>query len=126
MEHPAGLDNVSLSGRTGSFNETCGAIQQKLKLDPHSEMVVYVLLGCDDASEGVVKLAKKYSQPAICEEALQDVIDFWDKHLESNSSFDSIRPNQYPSKWMVVISITLLSNVGKDCLLPSGWGLWIP
>ena len=37
MEHPAGLDHVSLSGRTGSFNETCGAIQQKLTLDPHSE-----------------------------------------------------------------------------------------
>jgi len=40
MERPAGLDHVSLSGRTGSFNETCGAIQQKLTLHPHSEQVV--------------------------------------------------------------------------------------
>jgi cyclic beta-1,2-glucan synthetase len=58
MEQPAALDYVSLSGRTGSFNETCGAIQQKLTLKPNSEQVVYVLLGCDDSSGAILELAK--------------------------------------------------------------------
>ena len=107
MEHPAGLDNVSLSGRTGSFNETCGAIQQKLTLDPHSEQVVYVLLGCDDSNEGVVELAKKYSQPAICEEALQDVIHFWDKHLNQiQVSTPSVQTNILLNGWLLYQSLS--------------------
>jgi cyclic beta-1,2-glucan synthetase len=82
MERPAALDRVGLSGRTGANYEPCGAVQSKLTLMPGSEQIVYVLLGCDDSNEAVINLVNKYSQPAVCEQAMQEVTRFWEKHLD--------------------------------------------
>lgn len=81
MEYPAAMGRVGLSCRTGTHYESCGAIQTKLTLKPSEEQVVYILLGCDDSKESVLQLAKKYSQPSACEQAMDEVSAFWDHHL---------------------------------------------
>ncbi|SMQ61055.1 Cellobiose phosphorylase [Bacillus sp. OV166] len=81
MEHPAAMGRVGLSCRTGTHYESCGAIQTKLTLKPGEEQVVYILLGCDDSKERVLQLARKYSQSSACEQAMDEVIAFWDHHL---------------------------------------------
>ncbi len=81
LEHPEALDRVSLSCRTGTFYEPCGAIQTKITLKPGEEQVVYILLGCDDSKENVLQLAKKYSNASECEKAMDAVTAFWDHHL---------------------------------------------
>jgi cyclic beta-1,2-glucan synthetase len=81
MEHPAAMDREELSGRTGTFNETCGAIQGKFTLMPNSEKVIYILLGCNESDEAVLNLIKKYNDASNCEIALKDVLEFWDLHL---------------------------------------------
>ncbi|MFB5196926.1 GH36-type glycosyl hydrolase domain-containing protein [Neobacillus sp. KR4-4] len=81
MEHPAGMDRVGLSCRTGNHYESCGAIQAKLTLDPGKEQVIYILLGCDDSKESVLQLTEKYSQPSACDQAMEEITSFWDHHL---------------------------------------------
>ena len=81
MEHPAGMDRVGLSCRTGTHYESCGAIQTKLTLNPEEEQVVYILLGCDDSKESVLQLTEKYSQPSACDQAMEEITAFWDHHL---------------------------------------------
>lgn len=82
LEHPEALDRNQLSCRTGTFYETCGAIQNKVILEPESEQIVYILLGCDDSDEAVSQLAQKYSQPSVCEEEMDKIHDFWKEHLD--------------------------------------------
>jgi cyclic beta-1,2-glucan synthetase len=81
LEHPAALERVGLSCRTGTNYESCGAIQVKLTLKPGEEQDVYILLGCDDSKESVLQLAEKYSQPSVCEKAMEEVTAFWDHQL---------------------------------------------
>ena len=82
LEHPAALERIALSGSTGSFYEPCGAVQKKILLLPEEEQTVYILLGCDDSTDAVLRLVEKYKQPARCEQALQEVHDFWQQHLD--------------------------------------------
>ncbi|WML44711.1 GH36-type glycosyl hydrolase domain-containing protein [Neobacillus sp. PS3-40] len=82
LEHPAAMNRERLSGHVGANYETCGAIQRKFILMPKSEQVVYILLGCDGSNEAVINLAQKYSEPSTCEQALKDIFDFWDLHLD--------------------------------------------
>ncbi|MGM0875246.1 MAG: GH36-type glycosyl hydrolase domain-containing protein [Bacillota bacterium] len=81
MEHPAAMGRVGLSCQTGTHYESCGAIQAKFTLKPGEEQDVYILLGCDDSKESVLQLAKKYSQPSSCKQAMDEVTAFWDHHL---------------------------------------------
>ncbi|WP_338471254.1 glucoamylase family protein [Niallia sp. XMNu-256] len=106
LEHPEAFDYLSLTCRTGVFHESCGAIQQKLVIEPQSEQVVYVLLGCDDDNETVVELANKYSQPVACEEALQEVITFWEDHLNQiQVSTPSVKTNILLNGWLLYQSL---------------------
>lgn len=81
LGQPAALDRMSLSCRTGTFYEPCGAVQMKLTLRPEEEQIVYILLGCEASKESIVPLVEKYKQPQTCEAALQEVHDFWERHL---------------------------------------------
>lgn len=82
LEHPAALNRTGLSGRTGTFYEPCGAIQTKLTLKPEEEQEVYIFLGCEESAEAVLSLVEKYKQPERCEQALKEVHDFWNSHLD--------------------------------------------
>lgn len=106
MEHPAAMNRVRLSNRTGTFSETCGAIQSKFTLMPESEQVVYILLGCEESNDTVLDLVKKYSQPAVCEEALKEVGDFWDHHLDQiHVSTPSQETNVLLNGWLLYQSL---------------------
>ncbi len=82
LEHPASLERVRLSNRTGTYHETCGAVQSKLTLAPNSEQTVYILLGCEDSNEAVLNLVRKYRVASACEQAMVEVSDFWQHHLD--------------------------------------------
>lgn len=106
MENPAALERVGLSGRVGSNYESCGAIQKKITIEPGEEQVVYVLLGCDESNEAVSSLAKKYREPATCENALKEVISFWNLHLDQiNVSTPSPEMDILLNSWLLYQSL---------------------
>ena len=76
-EFPAAMARKCLSGRTGAFHETCGAVQAKLVLEPGAERTVYILLGCEHSPEAAAQLAQKYSISDVCEQACEDVKELW-------------------------------------------------
>ena len=106
MEHPAAMDRVGLSGRTGTNYNSCGAIQSKHTLKPEEEKVVYILLGCESSNEAVVNLVKQYSQSSVCEQALQKVDEFWSHHLDQvQVSTPSQETNILLNGWLLYQSL---------------------
>ncbi|VBB05230.1 glycosyl hydrolase 94 [Lucifera butyrica] len=78
---PAALTRERLSGQTGPLFDACGAVQAKLKLEPGAEWTLYILLGAEHSRDAALKLAKKYSQPRACDQALERVRQFWEDTL---------------------------------------------
>ncbi|OCT14008.1 glycosyl transferase family 36 [Paenibacillus pectinilyticus] len=83
LDHPAVMDRLHLSGATGPTYEGCGAIQTKFVIEPNSEQIVYIILGCEDSRESVVQLTQKYRQSLVCDQAFEDVIKFWDDAMST-------------------------------------------
>lgn len=81
LEDPAAMSRLRLSGAIGPSYDACGAVQNKFELEPGEELIVYILLGCEDSRESAAKLVQKYREPLACEEAFQDVQTFWDDVL---------------------------------------------
>ncbi|KJS03850.1 MAG: glycosyl transferase family 36 [Peptococcaceae bacterium BRH_c4a] len=84
-ENPAAMGRESLSGKTGALYNSCGAVQTKLTLEPGAEQTVYILLGCGHSRDAAVKLAQKYCQGHVCEQAFKQVQEFWDGVLDQVS-----------------------------------------
>lgn len=84
-EQPAAMSRHSLSGRTGTHYDTCGAIQAKLTIEPGSEHVVYIVLGCEETTHSVEQLVHKYRQDGQCDHAFDQVRRFWGDVLEQIS-----------------------------------------
>ncbi|MGI6513148.1 MAG: GH36-type glycosyl hydrolase domain-containing protein [Syntrophomonadales bacterium] len=76
-ESPAAMSRESLSGRTGTFHEPCGAVQVRLVLKPDSERTVYILMGCGESQEAATQMAQKYSSSQVCDRAFEDVGELW-------------------------------------------------
>jgi cellobiose phosphorylase len=85
LENPAAMGRERLSRRTGTFYDTCGAVQAKLTLEPGAERTVYILLGCEHSREAAVQLAQKYCQPSVCHQAFKMVQEFWNDVLDQVS-----------------------------------------
>ncbi len=77
-ENPAAMGRERLLGQTGPLYDTCGAVQAKFILEPGAERTVYVLLGSENSRDAAVRLAEKYRQTAVCDQALELVQQFWD------------------------------------------------
>ncbi|SDY04575.1 Cellobiose phosphorylase [Evansella caseinilytica] len=106
MADPAALSRISLSGRTGACYDSCGAVQRKLILEPGQEQALYILLGCDQSTEAVVGLTKKYRQPSACEAALNQVTEFWERHLDQiNVSTPSPEMDLMLNGWLLYQSL---------------------
>lgn len=106
MDRPAAMERVQLSGRTGSHFDSCGAVQAKLNLLPNEEQVVYILLGCADSQEEVIYLVRKYRQPSVCEQTMQEVTCFWDQHLgQIQVSTPSQETNFLLNGWLLYQSL---------------------
>ncbi|SFM00089.1 GH36-type glycosyl hydrolase domain-containing protein [Pelosinus propionicus] len=84
-QNPAAMTRERLSGQTGPLYNTCGVVQGKLILEAGSEQMVYILLGAEQSRGAAVKLAEKYHQYQVCDQALEHVCEFWDGVLEQIS-----------------------------------------
>lgn len=82
LMQPAALNRQSLSRRTGVFHQSCGAVQKKLRLLPGEEQTVYILLGCEESTDKIIKLVETYKQESNCEKAYQEVLNYWQQRLE--------------------------------------------
>jgi cellobiose phosphorylase len=76
-ESPAAMARERLSDRTGTFHESCGAVQAKLVLEPGAERTVYILLGCEHSPEAAIELAQKYQANDVCDQAFENVKALW-------------------------------------------------
>ncbi|WP_425058993.1 GH36-type glycosyl hydrolase domain-containing protein [Sporomusa carbonis] len=85
LENPAAMIRERLSGQTGPLYDACGAVQTKLVLEPGAERTIYILLGSEHSRDAAVKLAKKYCQPRVCDQAFELVREFWDGVLDQIS-----------------------------------------
>lgn len=81
MENPVAMQQRKLSGKTGVNNNSCGAVQGKLALEPGEEKTVYILLGCADNRKQALSLAQKYSQGDVCTQAFAQTRDGWQEIL---------------------------------------------
>ncbi|OPY55819.1 MAG: N,N'-diacetylchitobiose phosphorylase [Pelotomaculum sp. PtaU1.Bin035] len=78
MENPAAMSRECLSRKTGPLYDPCGAVQAKFTLEPGAERTVCVLLGCEHSRDAAVKLAQKYRQTHVCDQAFELVREFWE------------------------------------------------
>jgi cyclic beta-1,2-glucan synthetase len=85
LESPAAMSQQRLSGTTGPLYNPCGSVQFKLTIAPGCEQKAYILLGCEASREAAAKLADKYDQSGICEQAFEQVREFWDGVLDQIS-----------------------------------------
>ncbi|WP_248737628.1 GH36-type glycosyl hydrolase domain-containing protein [Neobacillus rhizosphaerae] len=81
LECPSALLAEKLSKRTGTFSNTCGAIQTVVELPPEEEVTVTILLGCASSKEEVHSLIRKYGQPSAYEDAFSSVTRYWERLL---------------------------------------------
>ncbi len=77
LESPAALLEKQLSNHTGTFANTCGAIQTVVEILPGDESTVNILLGCAASKHEVFSLIKQYSSPTAFDETLTSVTDYW-------------------------------------------------
>jgi cyclic beta-1,2-glucan synthetase len=85
LERPAAMSRQNLSGTTGPLHNPCGSVKHNLTIEPGCEQKVYILLGCEQSREAAAKLAKKYNQSSVCEQAFDHVREFWDGVLDQIS-----------------------------------------
>ncbi len=85
LEQPLAMNRTSLSCQSGTCYDPCGAVQAKVTLEPESERIVYILLGCESSREAAIELSSKYSHTLSCEQALTQVNDYWEETLDQIS-----------------------------------------
>jgi cyclic beta-1,2-glucan synthetase len=78
---PASLLEKSLSNRSGTFSNTCSALQTLIDLEAEEEVTLTLLLGCGASKEEVFGLIEKYSQPLAYENTLSSVNEYWQNIL---------------------------------------------
>ncbi len=77
LEKPAAMGRECLSGQIGALYNSCGAVQTKLTLEPGAERTVYILLGCEHSRNAAVSIAQQYCQTRVCDQAFEQVQEFW-------------------------------------------------
>jgi cellobiose phosphorylase len=78
---PAAMKRRGLSGATGRFTDSCGAVQLVVELEPGAERTVCLLLGCGRTAEEARALVSAYADAARCREAFAEVKGFWEETL---------------------------------------------
>lgn len=76
-EQPAALERDRLSDSDGPVSDSCGAVQTRFAIEPGGERTIYMLLGCDDSVQAAEKWLRKYREPAACEQAYEEIRQFW-------------------------------------------------
>ncbi|QAY65224.1 GH36-type glycosyl hydrolase domain-containing protein [Paenibacillus protaetiae] len=81
IARPSGMEADELSGATGAYADSCGAVRLKVNVAPGETRKVAVLLGASGSSEQALALVRKYGSIAGCEQALAEMRSFWDETL---------------------------------------------
>ncbi|WEG14527.1 glucoamylase family protein [Pullulanibacillus sp. KACC 23026] len=81
LESPAALFEKGLSNRTGSFSNTCGAIQTVVEIPPEDEITVTILFGCAASKSEVYSLIGQYGRPSSFNDTLTSVKRYWQNIL---------------------------------------------
>ena len=80
LECPSALLEEKLSKRTGTFSNTCGALQAWVELPAEEELSMTILLGCASSKDEALSLIGKYGLPSSYEDTLANVTRHW-KHF---------------------------------------------
>jgi cyclic beta-1,2-glucan synthetase len=88
---PAALQRVGLSGKVNAGLDPCAALQVHLNFDSDESQTLTFVLGQGADEEEALKLARRYSQPAVIKEADQKQGAKWDQIL---GSFQVETPNK--------------------------------
>ncbi|WP_284285591.1 GH36-type glycosyl hydrolase domain-containing protein [Alicyclobacillus fastidiosus] len=78
LECPAALGADRLSLRTGTFDNTCGALQTVLELPPDGDATLTILFGCAASREEVASLVQAYGKSSAYEDTLANVTRYWE------------------------------------------------
>jgi cellobiose phosphorylase len=81
LSQPEALKRESLSNRIGIGYNPCVAIQTFIELEADEERGIVFLLGHAKEKYDVYRIADEYRNIARCEEALEDVKEYWNKTL---------------------------------------------
>ena len=79
---PDALNRVSLSNNLGIGNDTCLAVQVKVKIKAKETRDIVFLLGMAENLEEAYILSEKYKDPLAAKEALSQVKMFWEEKLQ--------------------------------------------
>jgi cyclic beta-1,2-glucan synthetase len=77
LECPSALLEEKLSKRSGSFSNSCGALQAVVELPAEEELTITILLGCASSKEEAHSLIEKYGLPSSYEDTLACVKGHW-------------------------------------------------
>ncbi len=80
---PTVMRRLSLSNRTGPAMDPCGAIQVTIDLEPSETRIVIGLLGDAVDAPAARELVAKYRDSTAVADALQTVVSFWDRLLDT-------------------------------------------
>jgi cellobiose phosphorylase len=78
---PSGLEQESLSKRTGAHYNPCGAMQIKIGIQPKSKATVVILLGSATTLDEARSTIGKYGPVSSVTEAYQAMTHYWDNLL---------------------------------------------
>jgi cyclic beta-1,2-glucan synthetase len=81
LEYPAAILEEKLSRQTGTFSNSCGAVQIVIEIPAKSEITINILLGCAASKQEVFSLVQQYGQPSAYEKTLEIVTNHWEHIL---------------------------------------------
>jgi cellobiose phosphorylase len=83
-DHPQAMADPILAGRAGRFTDAIAALQVQVNLEPgQSKTVVFTLGAAEDGKEEVAELISRYTGVEKSERALQGVVEFWSRFIDS-------------------------------------------
>lgn len=77
LSNPKALKYKKMSNRVGSVYDPCLAVESKIKLAPGEKKEIIILLGQEEITETIEEKIKKYSNKVECENALENVKQYW-------------------------------------------------
>ena len=77
LETPSALLKKSLANQSGTFSNTCGAVQTVVEIPAEDEVTLTILLGCAATKKEVYSLLEQYCQPDAFEKTLSSVNSYW-------------------------------------------------
>lgn len=81
LEYPSAFLEGRLSNRTGTFSNTCGALQTIIELPAEDEITVTFLIGCTSSKEEVYSLIRQYGHTSAYKDTITSVAQYWEHNL---------------------------------------------